>query len=321
MLIDAIIPAHGKDVDTLEFCVDGIRENVAGINRIIVVSKDRLTDKAEFYSEESFPFSVRDVGDIVGFHRKTFNYFGSLIQNTAPLIIPDLCRDVLVCDADTVFLKPVEFVDGDVGLYNVSYDVPPKIISHPYFEHFEKLIPGLTKQTKYSGICHHMLMQQDILQEIFDRVEGEHGEPFWKADLSVTLQPYASLSPKPPHGEAPLLRTTWELYFNYVFKYHPDRCRIRKQNSILAYKGRTGVDGEVVHNIGSRTNLNGNVQVIDRLEEAKFSFATFQDSFKHIIQRCKHLGYDAVTFQNHTRIGSQQHRKNFEGEISENFNI
>ena len=91
----------------------------------------------------------------------------------------------------------------------------------------------------------------------------------------------------------------------------------KPQNSILAYKGITGVAGLEEHNIGSRTNLNGNIQVIPREEERKFNFESFRDSCEHISKRCEQLGYDAVTFQNHTRIGHKKHIAECEREISE----
>ena len=285
-MIDVVIPAHKKDVDTLELCIESIRKNVKNVRRVIVVSKEKLTEKAEFYCEEDFPFSFEDVGNIVGFHRKTFNYYGGLIQTTSALVIPDLLRDVLVCDADTIFLKEVEFVNSDgIALYNASYDIPSHVTSHPYLEHMEKLIPGLTKQTKYSGICHHILIQKDILQEMFERVEKIHKMPFWKADISVTLQDYKSLKPKPSHGQAPLLFTTYELYFNYVLKYHKERVALRLQKSILAYKGKMGVSTEVVHNFPSRTNLFGNVQILPKQEENTFSFNSFRESCEYISKR------------------------------------
>tara|TARA_R110002020_G_scaffold72542_7_gene186662 strand:+ start:6534 stop:7505 length:972 start_codon:yes stop_codon:yes gene_type:complete len=317
-MIDVIIPAHEKDIETLDLCIDSIRKNVKNVRRVIVVSKYRLTENAEFYCEEDFPFSFLDVGNIVGFHRKTFNYYGGLIQTTSANVIPDLERDVLICDADTIFLKETEFVtDTGLALYNVSYDIPSHVTVHPYLEHMEKLIPGLVKQTKFSGICHHMLIQRDILQEMFAKVEEIHDMEFWEADISVTLQDYKSLGPKPPHESSPLLFTTYELYFNYAIKYHPDRIAIRPQKSILAYKGRMGVDGEIVHNFPSRTNLDGNVQVLSPEEEQTFSFESFGESCKHIAQRCKEVGWDSVTFQNHTRIGSDAHKKACEAEINE----
>ena len=324
-MIDAIIPAHRKDIDTLDLCIDGIRNNVKDIRRIIVVSKERLTNKAEFYSEEDFPFSIEDVGDIVGFHNRTCKYFGGTLQMTAPFVIPDLENDILTCDSDTVFLNKVEFIDSNnTALYNVSYDIPSGITSHPYLEHCDKLIPGLTKQTEYSGICHHTLIQKDILQEIFDRVQDYHGDPFWKANLLVTLQPYKSLTHpsqmkngKPSHADCPLLITTYEFYFNYVMKYHADRCKIRKLKQILGYKGRMGVEGEDSHTIGSRTNLQGNIRILAEKEESRFQFDSFKDSCAYIANRCRELGWGAVTFQNHTRIGTQKDRLRHEKEIYE----
>ena len=319
-MIDVVIPAHKKDIDTLDACINGIRNNVKNVRRIIVVSKEKLTDKAEFYCEEDFPFSFEDVGDIIGYHRKTFNYYGSLIQTMAALVIPDLERDVLICDSDTIFLKETEFVtDNNIALYNVSYDVPSHITVHPYFEHLGKLIPGLTKQTQYSGICHHTLIQKDILRGMFDRVEKIHKMPFWKADLMVTLEDYVSLNPKPPHAEAPLLLTTYELYFNYVMKYHRDRVAIRPQRSILSYKGTLGYEGENLEPYGSRTNLEGNIQILDPELEKTFKFKFAKEAILNTIEYVKKLPWDAITFQNHQRISSKSHRQICEKEIEERF--
>ena len=324
-MIDVIIPAHKKDIDTLDLCINGIRNNVKDVRRIIVVSKEQLTDNAEFFAEADYPFSFEDVGNIVGFHNRTCKYYGGTLQMTAPSVIPDLGRDILTCDADHIFLRETEFVnDKDIALYNVSYDIGRNVTFHPYLEHCEKLIPGLKKQTEYSGVCHHILFQKDILQEIFDKVEKIHNMPFWKANLSVTLQPYKSLTypgqtknGRPSHADCPLLTTTYEFYFNYVFKYHPDRCAIRKQNSILGYKGRLGVEGESLETVGSRTNLNGNVHILSKQEERYLLFNSFKESFEYICKRCTKLGYDSVTFQNHTRIGAKEDRLRHEKEIDE----
>lgn len=324
-MIDVIIPAHEKDIETLDICIEGIQNNVKDVRRIIVVSKDKLTDSAEFYPESNFSFSLEDVGNIVGFHNRTCKYYGGSLQMTAPLVIPDLERDILTCDSDTIFLNPVEFIDeDDNALYSVSYDIPSHINNHPYIEHCGKIIPELGKETKYSGICHHTLIQKDILQEIFNKVESHHGHPFWKSNLLVTLQPYKSLTHpiqvkngRPDHADCPLLITTYEFYFNYVMKYHSDRCKIRPLKQILGYKGRHGVVGEVSHSIGSRTNLNGNVFVLPEESEKHFHFSSFTDSCKHISQKCAELGWHTVTFQNHTRIGTTEDRKRHDREMYE----
>lgn len=324
-MIDVVIPAHKKDIDTLDLCIDGIRNNVQDVRRIVVVSREKLTENAEFFPESAYPFSLEDVGNIVGFHNRTCKYYGGSLQMTAPFTIPDLSTNILTCDSDTIFLRPTQFIDQkNIALYNVSYDIPTSVKKHPYLEHCEKLITGLTKQTKYSGICHHVLFQKDILQEIFNKVEKKYKMPFWKANLSTTLEHYKSLTHpiqtkngKPVHADCPLLITTYEFYFNYIMKYHKDRCAIRKLKSILAYKGRLGVKNESTEIFSSRTNLEGNVQILPQEEENKFSFNSFKESFEYICNRCAEKGWDTVTFQNHTRIGGEEDRTRHEKEINE----
>ena len=70
-MIDAVIPAHEKDIDTVGLCVEYIKKNVNGIRNVYVVSKNKLTDNAEWVSEDIFPFTLSDVIDIIGKHRRT----------------------------------------------------------------------------------------------------------------------------------------------------------------------------------------------------------------------------------------------------------
>ena len=308
--IDVIIPSCKKDVDTLDLCIEAIKKNVKDVNRIIVVSREKLTDNAEFFAEEKLPYSIKDVGDIIGFHHKIFNYYSDLIQATAAMVIPDLSNNVLICDSDTIFLNPIEFIDDEGrALYCPSYDIPANVTHHPYLEHAEKMIPGLKKQTRYSGIVHHILLQRHILQEIYDKVEKRTGMPFWKATLTAATEDFECLPRKPKIENSPLRMTIYELYFNYVLKYHANDVSLRITKNILAYKGRMGVTKEEVHNFPSRTNLYGNVQILPKEEESRFSFDSFTESCKHISKRCKEEGWAAVTFQNHTRIGVKEHAK------------
>ena len=307
-MIDVVIPSHEKDIDTIDLCIDSIRQNVRDVGRVVVVSRNKLTDNAEFFPEEDLPFSLEDVGNIIGFHHKIFNYYADLIQATAPMEIPDLSNNILVCDSDTIFTRPVEFFDEDgVALYSPSYDIPKHVYNHPYLEHAEKMIPGLTKQTEYSGIVHHMLMQKHILGEIYDKVEERTGMPFWKATLTAATEEFKCLDPRKKIEDCPLRMTIYELYFNYVLKYHKEDVALRPLNSILAYKGILGIDNEPLHGVGSRTNLKGNIQVIPREEELKHKFKSTKESLQYISTRCGELGYDSVTFQNHTRIGTKTH--------------
>ena len=59
--IDVVIPAVEKDIPTLNLCVESIRKYGEGVRRVIVVSKDRLTDQAEWFDEKKFPFDQDSV--------------------------------------------------------------------------------------------------------------------------------------------------------------------------------------------------------------------------------------------------------------------
>jgi len=311
MSLDLVIPAHEKDINTLNICIDYARKNIIDLNNIYVVSRNKLTDNAIWISEKSFPFKLEDVAKKIGKHRKTCWYYAGLIQTTSALLIPNLKKYVLIMDSDTIVVKPVKFLENDVSLFNIS----PGDGLACYYEHAFKMVPSLKRQHQWSGVCHHILINREIMKDLFKRVEDIHKKPFWEAYIDVTLEPYSSLrertindvSGKHANGQGRL--TSYELYFTFALQYHPDKVKIRKLNSIMAYKGWVGLPGyELGH--PSRTNLHGNhIQIIPIAEESNFNFKNIDESLRYISKRCYQKGYDMVTFQNHTRIGSSGNSK------------
>ena len=276
MSIDLVIPAHEKDIDTLNICIDYARKNVVDINKIYYVSRNKLTDNAIWISEDIFPFTLDDVATKIGKHRRTCWYYAGLIQTTSALIIPNLKKYVLIMDSDTIILRPTKFIDNGISLFNIS----PSDGLACYYEHAFKMIPSLTRQHQWSGVCHHIVINRDILQDLFTMVEEIHKKPFWDAYIDVTLEPYKSLKEHThkdvigKHAKGQGRLTSYELYFTFAMQYHPDKVKIRKLNSIMAYKGWVGLPGyECGH--PSRTNLQGNhVQIIPSAEENQFHFGT-----------------------------------------------
>ena len=74
-MIDVVIPTHVKDAETLELCIEHVKKNVMNLNKVYIVSKDKLTDNAEWIPESDFPFSLDDVIDIIGESWKTTWYY------------------------------------------------------------------------------------------------------------------------------------------------------------------------------------------------------------------------------------------------------
>ena len=207
----AIIVAHERDTPILELCIGGIQNNCKDISRIIVISKTQLTNSAEWLNEDTFPFSYEDVAKIIGNTGRVGWYFQQLLKLYALQV---LNQDTgLVVDADTVFMRPVSFTKNGKLLFNVGSE------HHiPYFEHIRSLIPGLEKQTNYSGICHHIVFSKLVLERIFLQVEEIHKQPFWKSMLKYV---------HPTHYEKSGM-SEYELYFNWVLKYEPHTYNIRQ---------------------------------------------------------------------------------------------
>lgn len=224
--IDVVIISHPKDQGTLDACINGIKENCSMVRRVIVVSAKRLTDQAEWFNEKDFPFSVNDVFMQIGRGNKevALNYFsghvhtpGWYFQQLAKLyasfVIPNLSSNVLVLDADTIFLNPVTFLNhSNGGLFCVSHFPARK----RYIAHAERFLPGYKRvYPEVYSVCHHMLFQKPILEHLFKTVEDHHKTLFWKAFCEC-------LSLKGNKGAS-----EFEIYYNHALR-HTDQVELRE---------------------------------------------------------------------------------------------
>lgn len=223
--IDVVIPSIHKDKITLDLCIEGIKNNCKDVRRVIVVSSTRLTDKAEWFDEKDYPFSKADVAREIfqdEFQAKKYLshpkcrigwIYQQLLKFYAPFVIPEISSNVLILDSDVIFLKEVRFLEENRSLFATALEY-----TAPYFEHANRFVPGLKRlYPEYSGICHHMLFQKELLEDLFQTVETAHQIPLWKAFCH-------SISRKQIFGEA---ASEYEIYFNYVFTYHGDKVSLR----------------------------------------------------------------------------------------------
>lgn len=215
--VDVVIPATVDDLESLNLCIDGIKENCNELGRIIVVSSKRLSDKAEWVDEKAFPFSKYEVAYYLNekdaeaaaeYLRKSpvelQGYYQQLIEAYAPFVIPNISSNVLVLDPDIIFLKPVSFLNSDsAGLY-----APTTGYQQSHFIHAEALVPGFKRFFfTYSAMTHHIVLQKCVLNDLFGVVEKQHGMPFWKAFCKCVAKEDLISNGASLH----------EIYFNFVF--------------------------------------------------------------------------------------------------------
>ncbi len=224
--IDVVIPCTKKDLNTLEHCIAGIRKNCHEVRRVIVVSKERLTGSAEWYDESLYPFSMHDVAyELVGSNVEAVQYvanrlnrlgwiYQQLLKLYAPMVIPGISSNVLIVDSDTIFLRPVTFIgENGAALFNVGTEC-----HSPYFFHARRLLPYLHKVfPAFSGICHHMLMQKCVLDDLHKAIQTRHSLPLWKAFLRC-------IDKSDLFGSG---ASEYEIYFNYAH-IRSDQFKIRQ---------------------------------------------------------------------------------------------
>jgi hypothetical protein len=216
--IDVVMPCHEKDIPTLNECIDGVRKNVVNVGRVIVVSERKLTDQAEWVPESDYPFNKKSIAvEIFGNTHQAEqclknpkNRMGWIFKQITNFyhmrVIPGLSSNVLVIDCDTIFLRPIEFIDKKTlgGLYC------PGTENHiPYFEHGKRIIPEFKKIfPQYSGISHHMLFQKTILDDMLNTIEKHGSAECWKVFCRAIDLAHVWGSPS----------ADYELYFNFAFE-------------------------------------------------------------------------------------------------------
>lgn len=214
--IDVIIPTCSKDLKTLNLCIDSIKENCQNIRRVIVISDQKLSDKAEWFNENLFPFNKKSIAqEIFDYNQSMVNDFlnkpksriGWILQQLLKLyavyVIPNISSNILIVDSDVIWLNKVNFMND----LNEPYLSIGTEFHQPYFVHMKKLLPDLIRANpQFSGICHHMLMQKPILDNLFYEITKRHKMEPWKA-ICHCIDPneanFSSLS-------------EYEIYFNFA---------------------------------------------------------------------------------------------------------
>ena len=215
-LFDIVTLVGPNDINIIKKQIEYTKKNIIGYRTIYLISYDN-TLKVEgciTISEDIFPFTIDTVAN---FHGKNFRngwYLQQLLKLYAGLIIPDILDTYLVLDCDTFFLKPTSFIKNNKCLYNYSTEY-----HKPYFDHMKKLDETLLKQDmNKSGICHHMMFETKYIKLLFNKIENSHKDKFYNVFLKNVVDVFNSGA------------SEYEIYFNFMLKYYPNKIIIRKLN-------------------------------------------------------------------------------------------
>jgi len=215
-LFDIVIPVGPNDKSVIEQQIKYTKKNIIGYRNIYLICYDPsiTIDGCITINENIFPFNIDTVAEHHGKLERNGWYLQQLLKLYAGKIIPNILDKYLVIDSDTFFLKPTTFVENNKCLYNYGTEY-----HKPYFHHMEKLDKDLTKIDKSkSGICHHMIFETKYIDELISKIEKNHNELFYNIFLKTVTEKKGSGA------------SEYEIYFNYMLKYNPDKIQIRKLN-------------------------------------------------------------------------------------------
>lgn len=216
MSFDIVIPVGPNDRTVIEQQTKYTKKNIISYRNIYLICYDPSIriDGCITIDENIFPFNKETVSKYHGKLDRNGWYLQQLLKLYAGKIIPNILDKYLVIDSDTFFLKPTTFVENNKCLYNYGTEY-----HKPYFHHMEKLDKDLTKIDKSkSGICHHMIFETKYIDELISKIEKNHNELFYNIFLKTVTEKKGSGA------------SEYEIYFNYMLKYNPDKIQIRKLN-------------------------------------------------------------------------------------------
>jgi hypothetical protein len=211
--MDAVIPAHPKDFDTLPHALRGVRRHVNGLGRVFVVSsEDPGIRGVTWIDEAALTPSVADVRTALvqsGADAARAGWvYQQLLKLGAGRLIDDLTQRYLVIDADVIFLRAVDF-----GGVRFPYSIATEY-QQQYLDACERLIGE--RVGTHSFTAHHMVFDREFARELHDELEARHGLPWWQAILGALDPAQASAF------------SEWNLYGHWVLARHRDDAEHRQ---------------------------------------------------------------------------------------------
>jgi len=218
MNIDCLIPAHKKDFNTLNLCVNGLKNNIKNLNTIFVVSNEDPKIDGITYIPQSRYDSYVNLQKIIEKYdneKSDFTYrsgwiYQQFLKLLSSKVIQELTDSYLVVDADTIFVRPINFNPEKF------YYCKANEYHLPYLTTIKKLL-GVEETIGFSTISHHMIFNKNIMNEMIEVIMNNfHSNSFFDCVMSVI--DYNELSSI----------SEWDLYSNYAIKNYSHICEHRQ---------------------------------------------------------------------------------------------
>jgi hypothetical protein len=150
-------------------------------NIYLTGTEDAGVKGARFIDAATFPFDCESISTLLSSGGDAQAYFRQLAKLSMPITFRGALEHVLAVDADTIFLRPCQFIEDGRPIFNFGDDDNGVAL-----DHMARLYPVLRKMFSYSAATGCTLLKRAWLSELHAAVEAHHdGMLFWQAYLQA----------------------------------------------------------------------------------------------------------------------------------------
>jgi len=160
---------------------------------------------------------LRSIGDFIekaGEKRSRAGWYFQQFLKMAACFLPDMSEHYLVWDADTVMLKPIQFINDQ----NQVLVKPSSEYHQPYFDTYQRIF-GKTRSVDYSFISEHFMIKTQYMNELIAAIESRtNSKRHWVWEIMEAVET------KHLSGAG---FSEYETYGNFVHTVHPGALAVR----------------------------------------------------------------------------------------------
>lgn len=204
-----------------------------------------------FVDESIFPFDWRNVSETMittveqrgvypmaggktPFEHTVYSRTGWFLQQLLKFYAGRVLKlgDFVLLDSDVVFFRNISFVNATSPGGVTRYNYASSSQYHPAYMATLTRISGVGlfetgKDVHRSGICHHMVIVERVLDHLIAQTEARYRIPFWQVLLNESALELTCRAPRTGICGAGSTLSEYELYFNYALVKFPETVALR----------------------------------------------------------------------------------------------
>jgi hypothetical protein len=211
---DVVIVAHEKDFGNIKYIIKYADKNLTFDSiHLILSSREFYKDFDIIDNLTSKPIYLHDEEIVLKIDKSQLKYRPNWMYQMMLKFFQNVTYhdNYLVIEADSIIIKTLEFFDQDKTIYYLGGDQ----YHEPYFK-FNKAILNIGREYNHSFISEFMMYDKKIIKDILFKTNSNTPKDFLELLYKlVTPDCYPA---------------DYELYGNFVFKYHQDKFMTRDLN-------------------------------------------------------------------------------------------